>query len=500
MRTRWTAGLAAGAVAGLVYLRTLAPTITWRNSGADSGDLATAAFTLGIPHPPGYPLYTLLAAAFAHLPFGEPARNVGLFSALAATGAVVMFYRAIMVLLSAGGRTGWQHEIIAASITLTLAFSPLFWSQATIAEVYALEALLVAALLTTLLSDIGPRLEIAAALFGLGFAHHYSIALLVPTALLLLSDSRLTRQRIMSASLLFLAPLFLYAYLPIRAATDPPVNWGDPRTPDRLWWVLTAEPYRPYLLGLSSGDIVERMATTARFLFEQFNIWGVVLGLWGVAGMMVGESRRARRQALALLTGLGFYIVYAILYGTRDSYIYLIPGFMLFALLIAFGIDEIAQRLSAGWPRVALAGALVLLPFYNLAANFQSMDLSRDRQGFDYAAQVFREVPEDAVVFAKGDERVFALWYYRFVIAGSSSRVVVVSPELLQFDWYYDEIKGRLDLEASGSRYDVRVKEIVDQSLRHRRTVYSTTRDAPFQKYVMESQGELYRIWSPPNE
>src|SRR5512142_182611 len=147
MRIRWTIGLAAGALAGLVYLITLAPTITWRNSGADSGDLATAAFTLGIPHPPGYPLYILLAAVFAHLPFGEPARNVGLFSAVAAAAAVVVFYWAVMAFLPPGGQTGWDREMVAASVSLILAFAPLFWSQATIAEVYALHALLVAAIL-----------------------------------------------------------------------------------------------------------------------------------------------------------------------------------------------------------------------------------------------------------------------------------------------------------------------------------------------------------------
>lgn len=500
MRIRWTIGLAAGVLAGLVYLITLAPTITWRNSGADSGDLATAAFTLGIPHPPGYPLYTLLAAAFARLPFGEPARNVGLFSALAAAGAVVMFYWAVMAFLPPVERTGWDREMVAATIALTLAFAPLFWSQATIAEVYALHALLVAAILTTLLSGDGPRLFIAAALFGLGFAHHYSIVLLVPTAILLLSDTRLTRKRILSASLLFLLPLCLYLYLPIRAAADPPVNWGDPRTPEGLWWIVTAEPYRSYLFDFSLASILERVATAARFLLQQFNVWGLVLGLWGLAEMMMGESPRRKRQAIALLAGLGLCISYAIVYGTRDSYIYLVPGFMIFALFIAFGIGSLVRRLSAAWTRVALAGALVLLPFFNLAANFQSMDLSHDRQAYDYAEQIFRVVPDDAIVFANGDEHVFALWYYRYVIAGSSSHVVPVSPELLQFDWYYGEIKERLDLDARVLPYDLRVKEIVDQSLRRGRAVYSTTKEGLFQKYALESQGELYRIWGQPDE
>ena len=50
------------------YYVTLAPTITWEHEGVDSGDLVTAAYTLGVAHPPGYPLFILLAKLFTSLP------------------------------------------------------------------------------------------------------------------------------------------------------------------------------------------------------------------------------------------------------------------------------------------------------------------------------------------------------------------------------------------------------------------------------------------------
>jgi hypothetical protein len=49
-----------GAAALAAYLKTLAPTVTWRNGGADGADLAAAVAVLGIPHPPSYPTYVLL--------------------------------------------------------------------------------------------------------------------------------------------------------------------------------------------------------------------------------------------------------------------------------------------------------------------------------------------------------------------------------------------------------------------------------------------------------
>jgi hypothetical protein len=70
------------------YLATLAPSITWRHDGADGGDLITAAYTLGIPHPTGYPLYVLLARLFTFLPWGGIAYRVNLMSAFFAAATV----------------------------------------------------------------------------------------------------------------------------------------------------------------------------------------------------------------------------------------------------------------------------------------------------------------------------------------------------------------------------------------------------------------------------
>ncbi|HRK33650.1 MAG TPA: DUF2723 domain-containing protein, partial [Candidatus Hydrogenedentes bacterium] len=56
----------------VVYVMTLGPTIT----GEDSGELVTAAYTLGIAHPPGYPIWCLLGKVFTFIPFGSVAWRV----------------------------------------------------------------------------------------------------------------------------------------------------------------------------------------------------------------------------------------------------------------------------------------------------------------------------------------------------------------------------------------------------------------------------------------
>src|ERR1044071_8657683 len=70
-----------------VYLRTMAPGLTWANAGSDGGDLIAAAATGGVAHPGGYPLYLLLARLFQFIPVGAVAFRTNLLSALASVSA-----------------------------------------------------------------------------------------------------------------------------------------------------------------------------------------------------------------------------------------------------------------------------------------------------------------------------------------------------------------------------------------------------------------------------
>ncbi len=485
-------------VALTVYFVALAPTITWRNEGADSGDLVTAAYTLGIPHAPGYPLYTLVAALFAHLPLGEPARNVGLLSAVAAAGAAVLIYW-----ISRGWKRSdqpaWSSEGSAAVAALAWAFAPLLFSQAVIAEVYAVNALLVAALLAAAMSRFRYRLELAALVLGLGLAHHFSILLMVPTVVLMLGRTAWQWKHLVRAALLLLAPLLLYLYLPIRAAANPPVNWGDPQTLDRFWWMVSAAPYREYLFDLTPADVGGRVAMAARLLFQQFQPWGVALGLWGIAQMWSDADGQVGRRSVAFAAGFLLAGVYAVTYGTRDSYIYLLPAFTIFALWIAFALADLTRRLSPTAAKALLLAALVVLPGYSLATNYPSLNLSQDREAYEYAQMIFRSVPSDSVLFADGDEHLFALWYYRYVVVPDATRVSVISPELLQFDWYAEQVSRDLRYSGlQGPSFAHRTASIIERSLSDGRPVYTTSLGEPFTRYRTQSDGPVSRIVGRP--
>jgi hypothetical protein len=202
--------------------------------------------------------------------------------------------------------------------------------------------------------------------------------------------------------------------------------------------LVTAEMYRSYLFGLYPGDAVGRLAFAARSLLEQFTLIGVALLLWGLVQLAF------TRRRLAVATGLMFVpvVAYAVLYASRDSFLYLLPAFAIGLLWLIYGLGAVLEWI--GKDQLLRGGAVVLLalfPAYNLVTNYQAMDISRDRSAYEYGRQNLEALTEDGVLFADGDAALFAIWYYRHAIAPPPERSVIVSQGLLQYSWYYDTLR-----------------------------------------------------------
>ncbi len=481
------AALAVAVIAGLVYFQTVAPSVTWKHNGADSGDLAAAAYVLGIPHPPGYPLFMLIAGAFARLPYFEPAAGVGIFAALAGAFALWVLARAGASLIGDLDVNGIAR-LIPALVALGFAFAPALWSQVTVAEVYTLNLFFVCVILWAMVSHHRWRVAISAAAFGFGLAHHLSIVLLAPGALIALQPTR----RDWRAIFLLVTPLLLYAYLPLRGAQHPAVNWGAPYTLDGFLWDVTAAPYRSYFFGLSLIDVEARLAQSAKMLFDQFTPLGIAVVLWGVARLATARAR------LALAFGISFALIgaYAMVYGSRDAFIYLLPAFAMVALWLMYGAADFVALSRSRLVAFVAVIALLALPLYNLRANFSAMDLSGDRAAFNFARGILERLPRDAVVFAEGDENYFALVYYRQAVLAENSSAVIVSQGLLQYPWYYDELRAAMNevsFAPSSAKTDFhqRAVEIVSVTFAEGRTVCFEKSSPLLAEFEYEIRGEL---------
>ncbi|MFQ5610894.1 MAG: DUF2723 domain-containing protein [Anaerolineae bacterium] len=439
-----------------VYVATLAPTITWRNDGLDSGDLATAVAVGGVPHPPGYPTYLVLGDLFKRLPFGDVAYRLNLLSAATMALAVAVLGLAVFDSLSkaaasAGEEVGEERRsrqrliwLCPVSAALIVAFSGPIWSQAVITEVYALNSLFAAtALYGALQVRPANQVWLVPALFaglGLGLGNHPSLLLVLPL-LIWPMQARWRWPLRVAAALALAAGLSIYLVIPLRAAAAPPLNWGLATTWPNFRWLVAADLYRPFLFALPWPYVPARLAVELRLLAQSFLVLGLPTGLLGWLHLV----RCYRRLAYGSAAAFVLISLYAITYNTTDSYVYLLPGLLIFALWLGWGLYDLGRALQnrsrPGRSRGHLAiWGLVLLPLVPLWLNFPAQDLSQDGEALAFAHQSLQQVAPGAVIIADNDPQTFALWYGRYGLAQRPD-VAIVNSHLLAYPWYRQSLR-----------------------------------------------------------
>ncbi len=320
----------AAALPLLVYLLNLSPYV----GRADTFEFQVTALRLGIAHPTGYPLYVLLGKLFTLLPFGTLAWKVNFTAAVCAAAATGVVY-----LLS---HRLTKHTVIAVLAALALAWSSTVWSQAIVAEVYALNLLFVAGALWFALDILEgksmPRtLWGAALLVGLSLTNHITMIMLIPALGLacLLHWPGLRPSDWLKAVGLFALGLAVYAYIPLRW---PALHEGQ--------WMSLAE-FLAYITGRQFGGALQlgllrdptRYAILWRLLREPFGAVGLVLAAVGWLYLAVKQWRIALVSLAAFLP----YCFYGLVYVVPDLDVFLIPAHLLLALWIGTGTAQITN-------------------------------------------------------------------------------------------------------------------------------------------------------------
>ncbi len=492
-----------------LYYMTLAPSITWEHDGVDSGDLVATIHTLGIAHPPGYPLYVLLGKVFTFLPVGEVAYRVNLMSALFAAISVPLAY-STMLLLQPDAADKVNNTIAAAAAAFLLAFSHTFWSQAIIAEVYSLNAFFVALIvyLATLFRFTGKDklLWMLFLTLGLSLGNHLSVLLFLPGMLfLILRSGRPKLSTCLAMAGFLLLGLSIYLYLPLRAAQSPPINWGDPDTWSRFWWTVSGSIYREYALALPLVYLPGRIVSWMSMLAQQFTWPGLALGLLGIWDFWDYE----RDYLVFSLTSFAGVVTYALTYNTTDSYVYLIPSYLLFTLWIARGVSFLLSETLYPWLRkkrglsssrphlLSLVGLpLLLLPMFLVYSSYPLLDLSDDRAAYNYAALVFAGVPSEALIIADTDAHIFSLWYFRYVVA-TESEVVVLAKGLIQYQWYRENLSWhhpQMIVPSSDEGPYTLLFALIDANLPYHPIYLTDPDDEILARYVHSKVGPLYKL------
>jgi hypothetical protein len=391
----------------VAYLATLLPGVGYH---PDSARFQLVGAVLGTPHYTGYPTYTVLDHLFVSaLPWGRIAWRANLLSALFAAAALAFLW----ALLRRLAVTPWPAAAAVACFGLT----PLFWSQAIVAEVYTLHLLLVSAvcwLLVRWRQGAGEHnLYLAIAVYALSFGNHLLTLALLPAVLYLVwaTDRRVFasgRKIAWTVAWIALGAL-QYAYLVWRSR-DPATPYLYVYTPDlpALADVVTGGANRGRMFAFSAGELLgQRLPLAVRELWASFGLLLVPAGV-GVARLGTGVTQRF--LALAFLAPLAV----ALCYDIPDVQVYLLPSWLVVAIYLGLGLGVLAGEL----PRrlVRWAPLLLLAPPLALAGlHWQEVDQSDNRQLAEQVEATLETVGEDAVILPAARSLAPAFSYYLLV-------------------------------------------------------------------------------------
>lgn len=413
----WFAGVGLFLLTLVVYLRTLAPSVAFLFD--DSLEFQLLASRMAIAHPTGYPLYSLLIKLATFLPLGDVAYRVNLVSALSGAGTVLFVYLASRLVterfMTANNAVGEVLTRVPAVVAaLLLAFGQTFWSQAVIAEVYAVQAFLTALLFWLVLrwgslpsqrvTRYNSLLPIAF-LAGLMLTHHRMSVLLVPALVVyVLSYDRtvlkqpLTLFKIVAA---FLVPLLLYLYIPIRGTVTSSLDGAYQNTPEGfLNWILGTA----YTVFVTQNPF--NQTRDAGFYFDlivsNLSAWGVLAGLGGFVALFL----RAWREWLLIVLALAANLVFVLTYQVTDINVFFIPTFVIAALLSAAGLSGLLWAAYYALPnRAAVVAAalgallLLLLPLNLYRENYPQVDLSNKTDVLAYGKETLAApLPPNATI------------------------------------------------------------------------------------------------------
>ena len=403
-----------------VYVRTLAHGVY----GFDSAELATGAYTLGIVHPTGYPTYLMVAKLFTLLPFEDVAYRVNLLSAVLGAATVWLLAR---LATRISGRRGAAR--IGAGM---LSFAYSFWSMSIVAEVYTLHTALVALCLLLLdqwLEKDDTRYLYGLALaFGLSLTNYISAILFVPIFAwpILRNIRRLNLSKVVPRCIsLFLIGLTPYLYLPIRYAANPPLNYVrtyyeiDLTIVDGLVWMITGRAYGFFAFGYDLDAYLGEFLNLGDALLRNFTGLGVLLGLIGIASLIL----RRNKMALPFLIGFTVNIAFFAGYAVSDKNNMLLGAWLLWAIFVAEGARALIDSLgkvsiqTVTMPRAVSkvgVGIMIGSVFIILAANARWLDMSRAFGAELFARQILSTVPQGALIMGPWSSSV-VLEYFQQV-------------------------------------------------------------------------------------
>ncbi len=467
-----------GFAAFIFYLLTIAPTVLQ----IDAGELAAVQCTLGIAHPTGYPLFTMLGHLFSLIPLPlTKIFQLNILAALYCTIAVSVFTYSAKFILDNFNSFQFNKnlkvrskkkkdvrnkkeiekaktlelsepikQLIAISGGLFLALSKSFWFQSTSVEVYSLHLLLITIIILVLLKafvnadkekNVSKYWMIFAVTLAFGFTNHMTTLLILPgTAYLYFTQNGFNKKsikQIMFMLIIFFPILFLiYSYLPIRAAQNPDLNWGNPVDWERILRHISGKQYQVWLFS-STEAAAKQLNYFISNLSDEFT-FTLLLILSGIVISFI----EAKKLFIFLIITFFSTVLYSINYDINDIDSYFLLAYISMAFFALFGIQKLfhianQKKIKSVLP-IIIVIIFLLIQFKN---NYAEVNQKQNYIYEDYTKSLLNSLPKNSIVFSYQWDYLISPSYYFQLVEHFRDDVTVIDKELLRRSWYYNQLQ-----------------------------------------------------------
>ena len=383
------------------YFLTMSPTI----DSFDSAELITGAYSLGIVHAPGYPLFLIVGHLIATLPVGNPALNMNLLNVIYSSLAVGMIFLCCLKLT--------KSLLISFFCAFLMSVSSLYWAISVVTEVYSLNAFLISIVLYRVIcfqEDASNRsLGWLGFAYGMNLAHHPSVIFFAPFLLFLVIKKRwgvLTWRNIFVTGIVICLPFLVYLYFPLRSIANPPLDYvrdyfyKDLTSLSGVLWLMTGKMFSPEMFGRSFGDGLLQFLNLIGILWLNYFGIGLVLSVYG----LLVVSRNNFELAVFVGGGSLLILLFFAYYKVVDNSQMIIPAIILLTLPMSAGLSDLLLKFSLKFNNIGIGhyatiGAFLLLILVIVNRPFNNQ--SKDWTAYYFARQVIEEVLPNSFIVSQ---------------------------------------------------------------------------------------------------
>ncbi len=457
MKTKLYFSIASFFIPFIVYVTTLAPGLYF----IDTGELAAVCVKLGIAHPTGYPLFTILGSIFSKLPLGDYIYRLNIMCALLSSVTALVFYNMMYFILTELNLNKEQEKstrfftdeknpltaiIISFSGAMVLAFSSTFWNTSNSLEVYSLHVLLVVTVMFLFLKAGNSYVKgdndlkhwlIFAFILGLSFTNHLSTIFLSVGFLYLYfavnGFSKMSFRKIFYMIVPFVLALSVYVYFFVRG-DNTVIAWGNPVTWDNFMRHVSGKQFSVWMF-TSTGSASKQFSHFVNIYPKEFFYIPVIIAIFGIVETFLKQKRFFYFTLLLFV----FNILYAINYDIHDIDTYFLLAFVVTSIWFALGLKFLFAKMKiSGLAAVSLS---LIIPAFSIYGNYDENNLKNSHFVKEYTNNVFSSAREKSIIMSTQWDFWVSASFYEQYVHNIRPDVIVIDKELMRKSWYLKHLR-----------------------------------------------------------